>query len=138
MEQLILHLLGDYIFQTNWMATEKIKRSFAALTHAIVYSIPFLLLEPSVIAFMVILWSHFFIDRFRLARYVVFAKNWITGWVHVDTGYHEGYWKNTFDKATLNTGGYPVDMPPFMWVWLLIIADNTLHLTINYLALRYL
>lgn len=138
MEQLILHLFGDYILQTDWMATEKVKRNFAALVHAVVYSLPFLLLQPSLAAFMVILWTHFFIDRFRLARYVVFAKNWITGWEHVDTGYHDGYWRNKFDKSALETGGYHNSMPPFMWVWLLIITDNTLHLACNYLALRYL
>lgn len=130
MEQLILHLFGDYILQTNWMATDKGKfgkRSYyyAALTHAIVYSIPFMIfLEPSFQAIMVILWTHFFIDRFRLARYVVFAKNWIT----------EPHLKWADCSAT----GYPNDMPPWLSVWLLIIADNTLHLACNYLALRYL
>lgn len=37
-------------------------------------------------------------------------------------------------KAT----GYPPDRPDWMTVWLMIVADNTLHLTINFLALRYL
>ena len=34
--------------------------------------------------------------------------------------------------------GYAPDVPPWLAVWLLIAADNTLHLTINFLALRYL
>lgn len=34
--------------------------------------------------------------------------------------------------------GYPPDRPPFLAVWLLIIADNILHVLINGLALRYL
>lgn len=41
MEQLILHLFGDYILQTNWMATEKVKKSFAAFAHALVLFAPF-------------------------------------------------------------------------------------------------
>jgi len=47
MEQLILHLTGDYLLQSDWMALNKIKNSRAAATHAFVYSIPFLLLQPS-------------------------------------------------------------------------------------------
>lgn len=114
MEQLLLHLIGDYLTQTDWMATEKTKRSTAVVTHAIVYSLPFLLLGPSTLAFIAILSTHYLIDRYRLARYVVFAKNWITN-------------------------------PSLRWVdcsatgfWLLIIADNTMHLCINYGALRWL
>lgn len=141
MEQLLLHLFGDYILQTDWMANEKTKKMWVAYIHAFFYSLPFLFfLEPSFAAIMVIFWSHAMIDRYRLARYVAFAKNWITGWEYVKAQQHfdDGHWHNKFDKSTLNTGGYPNDMPPWMWVWLLIITDNSLHLAINYLALRYL
>jgi hypothetical protein len=41
MEQLLLHLVGDYIFQSHWMATEKTRHSYPALYHAIIYSLPF-------------------------------------------------------------------------------------------------
>lgn len=124
MEQLILHLIGDYLTQTDWMAREKVKRSWAALVHAVVYTLPFMLITQSALALSVIAVSHFLIDRFRLARYVVFAKNWVT-----DTSL-------TWDdcKAT----GYPSSTPPFLSVWLMIIADNTLHLSINYAAIRWL
>lgn len=124
MIQLILHLIGDYLTQTDWMAQNKTKNSAAAGTHAVVYSLPFLLLGPSLSAFAVILGTHFLIDRFRLARFVVFAKNWTTAprlkWEDCDaTGYHK-------------------DAPAWLSVWLLIVADNTLHLTINFAALRWL
>lgn len=128
MIQLILHLIGDYLTQSDWMAQNKTKESIPALSHALVYSSPFLLLtkgapKPAV-AFFVILITHFLIDRFRLARYVVFAKNFI-GWP----------WPNWEDcKAT----GYPSDRPIWLAIWLLIIADNTMHLAINYIALRWL
>jgi hypothetical protein len=124
MEQLLLHLLGDYITQTNWMATEKTKEQAAAMVHAIVYSLPFLLLHPSVTAFCAIWWTHFFIDHYRLARYVVFAKNWSTD--------------RSMRWVDCSTTGYHKDTPPWLAVWLLIIADNTLHLCINYAALRWL
>jgi hypothetical protein len=124
MEQLLLHLVGDYLTQTDWMAREKTRRSVAAAVHAAVYGLPFLLLAPSAAALALIVLTHFAIDRFRLARYVVFAKNWITSpslrWTDCSaTGYHK-------------------DTPPWLAFWLLIIADNTLHLCINYSALRWL
>lgn len=71
---LILHLLGDYVLQSDWMANNKTSSHKAAAAHAITYSIPFLVLSPSVLAFAVILITHFFIDRYRLARFVVYAK----------------------------------------------------------------
>jgi len=124
MIQLILHLVGDYITQTDWMAKNKTKNSFAAGSHAMIYSLPFLMLNPSLAAFLVILITHFFIDRFRLARFVVFAKNKVTNpslkWEDCSgTGYHK-------------------DDPAWLSVWLLIAADNTLHLAINYAALKFL
>ena len=124
MEQLILHLFGDYLTQSDWMAQNKTKATWPAFCHALVYALPFLLLTHSPLAWGVIFGTHFFIDRFRLARYVVFAKNFL-GWP----------WTKWDDcKVT----GYPSERPAWLAVWLLIIADNTIHLTINYAALRWL
>ena len=124
MEQLILHLVGDYLTQTDWMAKNKTRLDVAASAHAIVYTLPFILLEPSALAFVVIMWTHFYIDRYRLARYVVFAKNWVTD--------------RSLRWADCSATGYHKDAPPWLAFWLLIIADNTLHLSINYAALRWL
>jgi hypothetical protein len=124
MEQLLLHLVGDYVTQTDWMAREKVRRNFAAAVHAFVYALPFLLLTSSAWALFVICSTHFLIDRFRLARYVVFAKNWATD--------------PSLKWADCSTTGYSPAMPPWLAVWLLIIADNTMHLCINYAALRWL
>lgn len=121
MEQLLIHLWGDYITQTDWMAQEKTKRNFAALCHTIVYTIPFMLITQSILALNIIGITHYFIDRYRLARYVVFAKNWITN--------------RNLKWVDCNATGYHKDTPPWLAFWLLIIADNTLHLTINYFAL---
>lgn len=134
MNQLILHLIGDYVLQSQWMAENKMKSSFAAGMHALTYSLPFLLLKPSWAAFAVILVTHFLIDRFSLAKYVVWLKNFLLS-PHrpCDRDYIERWrWSNC--KST----GYPSDLPPWLAVWLLIAADNTIHLTINYLALTYL
>lgn len=124
MLQLLLHLIGDYITQTDWMAKNKTKSHVAAAAHAVVYSLPFLLLSPSWLAFAVILGSHFLIDRYRLARVVVFAKNWTTN--------------RSLTWADCSGTGYHKDDPAWLAVWLLIVADNTLHLAINYVALRAL
>ena len=124
MEQLLLHLVGDYVTQTDWMANEKTKKSLAAAAHAVVYSTPFLLLSPSMQAFIVILATHYLIDRYRLARYVVFAKNWVTN--------------RKLKWSDCSATGYPALVPPWLAVWLMIIADNTMHLCINYAALRWL
>jgi hypothetical protein len=123
MLQLMLHLVGDYVTQSHWMATRKTVSSFAAGIHAAIYALPFLFLG-SVLAVVLIGLSHFIVDRWRLARYLVFAKNFM-GWP----------WPKWEDcKAT----GYPSDCPAWMAVWLMIIADNTIHLACNYAALKYL
>ena len=124
MIQIILHLIGDYLTQTDWMAKNKTKSSAAAGAHAVVYALPFLMLSPSAPAFAVILLTHFVIDRYRLARFVVFAKNWTTN--------------RNLAWADCSATGYHKDDPAWLTVWLLIAADNTLHLTINWLALSYL
>ena len=124
MSQLILHLIGDYVTQSDWMAQNKTKRFEVAWIHAFVYSLPFALLTHSWTAWFVIAWSHCFIDRYRLARYVVFAKNFM--------GAPWPKWEDC------KTTGYPSTTPPWMAVWLMIITDNTMHLAINYAALRWL
>lgn len=124
-DQLVAHAIGDYVLQSDWMATEKTKQSLAALLHAVVYSIPFLALGASPWALAAIIGTHFVIDRWRLARYIVWAKNWISP-------ERPPPWRECV--AT----GYAPDRPPWMAVWLLIIADNTLHVLCNGLALVYL
>jgi len=120
-DQLIAHAVGDYILQSDWMANEKAKDNVAAAAHAVTYSLPFLLFRPGWKAMALIAGTHFLIDRFRLARYVVWAKNWLApkGQDH-----------------ELTTHGYPADRPMWLSVWLTIIADNVLHVVINRLALR--
>jgi hypothetical protein len=121
------------------MADNKTKAWFPALAHATIYSLPFFLIG-SWKAVLVIWATHYLIDRYRLARYVCWAKNWIApkewkfiaeipDWRHI---HPQWPW-----KACVKTG-YPPNVPDWLSVWLLIIADNTLHLTINYVALLYL
>lgn len=117
-DQIVAHLVGDYLLQSHWMATEKTKKSIAAAVHAITYTLPFLLITQSPAALAVICGTHFVIDRWRLARFVVWLKN--------------GPWK------PLTATGYQDDVPAWLSVWLLIFADNTIHLICNGLAIWWL
>lgn len=152
MLQLICHLIGDYILQSDWMAQNKTSKNTAALAHCLTYGLPFLFLTFSPLALLVIVGSHFLIDRFRLARYLVYAKNFIaplsaTTAIKTELFFDGAAYKefvdgrrvvNKYKWENCKATGYPSETPPFMAVWLLIIADNTLHLFINYLALKYL
>ena len=122
MEQLLTHLVGDYILQSHDMALNKTKSNWWALYHGITYTSPFIFLTNDIVKLLIILITHCLIDRFRLAVYLVQLKNYLLG---------------TFDKSIFSTSnGYPESTPIWLSTWLVIIADNTLHLVINYLTLR--
>lgn len=121
---LLCHLLGDYVLQTDYMAKNKRASWFVAYEHALFYTLPFTLVTKSLWALLVILVTHCVIDHLGLAAYVVRWKNQL------------GSWK---DRAIYETPtGYPADAPPWLAVWLVIIVDNTMHLLINYFAVKYL
>ena len=115
LEQLIAHLFGDYVLQSKWMAHEKVKRSFPALVHVVFYTIPFLFITQSPLALAGIMIPHFFIDRFGLAQYVVKLRDLIGP-------------KSYKGK----------EVPVWISFWLLVIADNSIHLLTNMLAIKYL
>lgn len=125
-DQIILHAIGDYILQSDWMAQNKTKQIWIASCHALAYSIPFLLLKPSLIAWFVIYGTHVLIDRYRLARYVVWVKNFLA-----PRGTNPA-WGNCSGT------GYPAERIAWMSVWLMIFADNIMHIVINGAALRWL
>lgn len=144
MNELICHLFGDYILQSDWMATEKTKQTFAAVCHATFYTLPFLFITRLPVALFVIWLTHFLIDRFRLAKYLVYIKNFIApppAWNEKVYDRHpienaKWYYKLSWENCKAN--GYPSETPIWLSTWLFIIADNTLHLLCNHLALKYL
>jgi hypothetical protein len=125
-EALIAHGVGDYLLQSDWMAAEKTKRWLPAVAHAVTYALPFLVLTRSPLALLVIAGTHAVIDHYRLARHVCWFKNYLA-----PRGYNPP-WRDC--TAT----GYGPDKPVWMAVWLLIIADNVMHLIINAAALTWL
>ena len=124
MAQLLLHLLGDYVTQTDWMANNKTQKKWIAVLHAFIYTLPFVLLTQSIVALFVIFATHAVIDHYRLATYLIYAKNWVTN--------RKLKWKDCL--AT----GYAKTTPIWLATTLLIVMDNFLHLAINFLAIRYL
>lgn len=118
---LLAHLVGDYVVQTHHMATRKTEAHGPALAHAVTYGLPFLALTRRWQALAVIVGSHFVIDRWRLAKHVTWAKNQAAPAAY---------------RPPHTATGYPDDTPAWLAVWLLIAADNTIHLCINRAALR--
>ena len=110
-EQLILHAVGDYLIQNDWMAQNKKvltwKGELACQVHCITYSLPFLLIG-SWWAVLAIYITHYAIDR---SKFVMWYMNF--------TG------KSDFAKPPLGP-------------WSIFAVDNTFHLVCNYLALYFL
>jgi hypothetical protein len=120
---LLAHLAGDYVLQSDWMAQEKTKRWWPAIAHGLTYTLPYALVTQSPLALAVIMITHIVIDRYRLARHVVWLKNQLA-----PAGFRPAH------TAT----GYAETTPAFLAVWLMILADNTLHLLINTVAVVWL
>jgi hypothetical protein len=140
-DQLVAHLVGDYLLQSDWMASEKTKRWSVALIHGFVYSMAFLAFTRVSLAAHLVIWlSHALIDRYRLARFVVYAKNFIAP--PLERVYKDGAYVATTRLwnpwSECSGTGYHQDRPAWLAVWLLIIADNTMHIIINGLALEFL
>src|SRR5947209_18462024 len=121
-DQLVAHVVGDYVLQSDWMATRKTLHWTPALVHAVLYSVPFLVFSPPPLSWFTIVATHFVIDRWRLARFV-------------------GRMTNLLAPAPLRSWSaseatdHSPDRPAWIRDWLLIIVDNTLHVLINAWAL---
>jgi hypothetical protein len=114
-------MIGDYIFQTDKQARLKRNNAIQAIFHAATYTVPFIYITRNAVALTIIFGTHALIDHFGLARYVVRLKNTLGDWEN----------RASFDTPT----GYPEESPAWLKTWLLIAADNTLHITINHFAL---
>lgn len=144
-DQLVAHAVGDYIIQSDWMANNKRMSSVAAAVHAITYTLPFLLITGRWEPLLAICVSHFLVDRFGLARFLVWLKNGpfiyeqreVQSFVDIDDPDRttlEWGWHMTPITAT----GYPDSKPVWLSTWLFTIADNIVHVVCNALALALL
>ena len=114
MNELLCHLIGDYILQNDWMALNKHKSKWIAFFHGFMYSLPFIFLTKNLLILLIIGLSHAIIDHWKMANFI-------------------GQFKN-FNFKTPD--GFNPDRPIWLTVWLGIIVDNTMHLLINHLSLN--
>ncbi len=119
-EQLLLHGVGDYLIQNDWMALNKKKPTclgaLACFVHCFTYSLPFFLIA-SPLAVAAIFVSHFVIDRWKLVDWFLAVRNSV--------------WH-------IRNFGFGEERPALVTVWLYIITDNIFHLLCNYAAIRWL
>jgi hypothetical protein len=118
----LAHVVGDYVVQNDWMARTKTTAHAPAAIHASTYAACFLPLTHDPRALAVIGGTHFVIDRWRLARYLVWSRNQIAPEAarYPDPG----------------PFGAPEHQPDWLAGWLLFLADNAVHMLINEWALR--
>jgi hypothetical protein len=152
--QLVAHAFGDYVVQSDWMATAKTKKSTAALAHVLTYTLFFVPLawdsglQLSTLRWKALLFiaaTHFVIDRWRLARYVCWAKNFLAP-KHIEVLHPEGHSQAGQVAGLIRNApwsecsgtGYDRAKPAWMAVWLMIIADNCFHVVCNAVALTWL
>lgn len=108
MEIILGHMIGDYLFQSDWMAINKkakgLKGLVACVTHCFIWALSVYLLgfrdtsQYNVLIFALLFLSHFVLDR---------------------TNFVKWYCNKT-------------RIMPNPAVWKLIIVDNTLHLLMVY------
>lgn len=132
---LLAHGCGDYVLQSDWMANEKTKRWWPALAHGAMYSVPFIALVvfppwvrgnllAGLGALTVVGGTHAVLDRFRLARHVIFAKERLLS--------PPRYWR---PWSECSKTGYGPDKPEWLAIMLLIVTDNLIHISINTLVI---
>lgn len=119
MEQLLLHLFGDFILQNDQVALNKKKYTLKGwlycLFHSITYALPFLLITNWK-AVLGIGLTHFIIDKTNIVAY--FLK-----------------WRN--NVKDIKNFGFSPERPFAITIWLLIITDNTIHLICNWAFIYY-
>lgn len=122
----LAHLVGDYVLQTDHQAATKTQRWAPAWLHGATYTLPYMLVTQSPDALLVIFGTHVLIDHYRLAKYVVWAKNQLAPR------------EFRYPLAEAGPHGYHRDKPDWLAMWLMFIADNTMHLAINAAAVVWL
>lgn len=137
MEQLLLHLFGDFIVQNDHIALNKKKNTLKGwlycTVHCITYALPFLLITnwKAVIGIAV---THFIIDKTNIVAYFLAFRNN----VKIETAMFENNKVNNKRwKYNISNFGFLPERPFAITIWLLIFTDNTLHLLCNYFFIYY-
>jgi len=143
---LLCHFVGDYIFQSDWMAMNKSKKTLNCLVHCILYTACFLILTLSWKALLFIGVTHFIFDRFPIIiKRLIWLKNHINPELSFPpfrfcdtTGYYDDSKYNTEPASELSERWWGKPRLFIVTIWLYIITDNTLHLICNLIALTLL
>jgi len=98
MHWIFAHLIGDYLFQTDWMANNKKKNTWACIIHVIIYMIPFLFCQLTPLQLTLIAIQHFLQDRTNFIKWFMKIK-----------------------------GSRKFSEPPFA-PWSIYLTDNILHI----------
>jgi hypothetical protein len=123
-DQLVAHLVGDFMLQNDWMARNKYHSSLACGVHVVVYTLPFLFITQNPWTLLVIAGTHFAIDRWRINRPLIWVRNVL----------FPG--PRPWDECSET--GFSSDLPDHMARLLYIAFDGTLHILINGAAIYYL
>ena len=132
MIQLLLHLFGDFIVQNDYVALNKKKNTLKGWLyctfHCVTYSFPFLLITDwkAVIGICI---SHFIIDKTNIVAYFCAWRNNV---------HNPPELKRKYGNYDISNFGFQLHRPFAITIWLLIFTDNTFHLILNYLFIKYL
>lgn len=121
MKRLLAHLVGDYLLQSHYEASEKVNHWLPATTHAAKYTAAFLPLTRNPKALATIGVTHLILDRYRLAKHVNWARNQAA--------------PQEYRAKDLTNAGSPDSVPSGLATALMFITDNTIHMLINEWAL---
>lgn len=147
MSTILAHLFGDYVVQTDHMARHKVKSTedpggtLEAAQHAALYTACYIPVTRNWKALVVIGGTHYLIDRYRLAKYVVWARNQIapaeSRYKFKDAGpFAQKQSAKPYGPESAGLYRVSPDSPDWLSGWLLFIADNAMHLAINEWAVR--
>jgi hypothetical protein len=119
MVQLLLHLIGDYLFQNDWIAKHKARNgregAMACIIHCVLYSVGFLAAFGGHVGLLVGL-AHYIIDRNNLTIYWIQLINF---------------------RFTKYNFGFDSSKPVYLSQWLYIGYDNIFHLLCNFVIIKY-
>jgi hypothetical protein len=68
MEQIICHLIGDYLLQNNWMALNKTKSLLPAVCHCLAYTLPFAMITQDPLKLFAIFFGHLIVDHSGIVK----------------------------------------------------------------------
>jgi hypothetical protein len=127
-ELILGHLVGDYIFQFHQQAAHKKDAGWRGWTycmeHCILYTI--------IVCLFIGRWDWIAVAGIGLSHYIVDRYKWL-GWLHA----------HVYKRPPMvHKAGEPVDdqlaYNTSLSVFVYIMMDNTIHLVLMYLILRYL